>query len=58
MTVDGYNYYICNCGEVVDEDNFIEYGLMCGVCYNNMFTETEQYNLPLDYDILPLDDKK
>ena len=58
MTVDGYNYYICNCGEVVDEDNFIEYGFMCGVCYDNMFTETEQYNLPLDYDILPLDDKK
>ena len=58
MTVDGYDYFICDCGEVVDEDNFINNEFMCGVCYDRMFEETEHHILPLDYNILPLDDEE
>ena len=58
MTVDGYDYFICDCGEVVDKENFLNNGLMCGMCYDKLFEESVYNNIPLDYNILPLDDEE
>ena len=58
MGVDGYDYFICDCGEVVDKENFLNNGLMCGMCYDKLFEESVYNNIPLDYNILPLDDEE
>ncbi len=49
MTVDGCDYYLCECGEVVDKENFIHNEFMCCICYDRYF-EDEEYTIFLHND--------